>query len=291
MAHKVHHLNCATLCPGTRRLMEGRGSYFAAGKLICHCLLIETNEGLILVDTGFSLQDVTKGLMIDKLMLKTFNARCDPEECAINQIRGLGYQPEEVKHIIVTHLDRDHVGGIKDFPGAQVHLLAEEWAAAMDPSTIAEKWRYSPRDWRHSPNWSLHRVQGETWFGFDSVQVLSDALFEILLIPLVGHSRGHAGVAVSTHEGWLLHCGDAYFHRNEIRQMNWSRPLGIKAIQFLDDVARADRINNQKRLAHLAKMHSHEVRLICSHDEEEFNACCAKYNYSSHYNSHPDKSF
>ena len=29
----------------------------------------------------------------------------------------------------------------------------------------------------------------------------------------LGHTRGHSAVAVRTAEGWLLHCGDAYFSR------------------------------------------------------------------------------
>ena len=35
-------------------------------------------------------------------------------------------------------------------------------------------------------------------------------------MPLVGHSRGHTGIAIHGDEGWLLHCGDAYFHHGEV---------------------------------------------------------------------------
>ncbi len=31
-----------------------------------------------------------------------------------------------------------------------------------------------------------------------------------------GHTLGHAGVAIDTPQGWLLHAGDAYLHRDEL---------------------------------------------------------------------------
>jgi hypothetical protein len=41
---KVHHLNCGTMnSPGA--------------PVICHVLLMETDNGLVLVDSGFGLQD------------------------------------------------------------------------------------------------------------------------------------------------------------------------------------------------------------------------------------------
>ncbi|MGC2038290.1 MAG: MBL fold metallo-hydrolase, partial [Paraburkholderia caledonica] len=55
----VHHLNCISTCPLGRRLMDGRTRSLAErGLLTCHCLLVETTAGLVLVDTGFGLRDV-----------------------------------------------------------------------------------------------------------------------------------------------------------------------------------------------------------------------------------------
>jgi len=45
------------MCPLGGALFDG----FSRGllsHLVCHCLLIETNQGLVLVDTGFGLRDV-----------------------------------------------------------------------------------------------------------------------------------------------------------------------------------------------------------------------------------------
>ena len=43
---------------------------------------------------------------------------------------NLGFSPDDVRHIVLTHLDFDHAGGIEDFPNARVHVLAREREAA-----------------------------------------------------------------------------------------------------------------------------------------------------------------
>lgn len=278
VAYKIHHLNTATLCPGTQRLLNGRGSLIKKGKLVCHCLLVETDEGLVLVDTGFGLQDILHSELADKVSMASLGAIANPEECAITQIKKLGYKPDDVRHIVLTHLDADHAGGIKDFPRALVHVHQNEFIAGMQPITWFEKVRYQPKHWRHQPNWKTHQPIGERWHGFDAVNILSKDLFDILLIPLPGHSRGHSGVAISTTEGWILHCGDAYFSNMEIKSPKPSCPPMLSAVQAMDEVCRADRLFNQQRLRELYQTSQSDIRLICSHDHEEFDACC-------HYNA------
>ncbi|NEU36475.1 MBL fold metallo-hydrolase, partial [bacterium LRH843] len=52
------------------------------------------------------------------------------ELTAIAQVQKLGFSPKDVKHILVSHLDFDHAGGISDFPNATVHILSNEYNAA-----------------------------------------------------------------------------------------------------------------------------------------------------------------
>ena len=88
------------------------------------------------------------------------------------------------------------------------------------------------------------------------------------MIPLAGHSRGHTGIAVRDADGWLLHCGDAYFNRNEIKTPP-SCPPGLSAFQKLMADDGKARIANQERLRELARTHGDEVRLFCAHDPVE----------------------
>jgi hypothetical protein len=67
---------------------------------------------------------------------------------------------------------------------------------------------------------------------------------------------------------WLMHCGDAYFNRNEIKTPH-SCPAGLGAFQkLMADDAKA-RIANQERLRELARSNGNEVRLFCAHDPVE----------------------
>ena len=53
----IHHLNCGTMCPRGARLLAGEGGWLASATTVCHCLLVEGAEGLVLVDTGFGIAD------------------------------------------------------------------------------------------------------------------------------------------------------------------------------------------------------------------------------------------
>ena len=48
------------------------------------------------------------------------------------QVEALGYSARDVRHIVVTHLDPDHAGGLSDFPDAEVHIFRAEHKAAME---------------------------------------------------------------------------------------------------------------------------------------------------------------
>ena len=50
---RVHHLNCGTMRPPGGRLVDGGPGVFRRAEVVCHCLLVETGTGLVLIDTGF----------------------------------------------------------------------------------------------------------------------------------------------------------------------------------------------------------------------------------------------
>ncbi len=67
------------------------------------------------------------------------------------------------------------------------------------------------------------------------------------MVPLPGHTRGHCGVAVETSDGWLLHCGDAYDHKDELAEGR--RPsVGIRLFQR---VAHADRLSAEAQIGRI----------------------------------------
>jgi glyoxylase-like metal-dependent hydrolase (beta-lactamase superfamily II) len=260
---KIHHLNCATLCPPLAKHLIN-----SEGHMVCHCLLIEYDQGLVLVDTGFGLDDIRDPIGRLGLLAKIFiNPLFDPKEAAISQVEALGYKKEDVRHIVVTHLDSDHAGGIPDFPGAEIHVFAPEHQAATHPTTLKEKGRYRPAHFAHQPKWKIHQAEGDTWKGFESVRVLESSLPEVLLIPMTGHSRGHCAVGVKNGDDWLLHCGDAYFYRDE-KRLPPNCPQTLEQFQKIMAIDGAARKSNQSRIRMLAKEHP-EITIFCAHDPAE----------------------
>lgn len=86
-----------------------------------HPFLIESNYGLILCDTGLGL-------------------RTSDDELLIHQnIKKLGFEPEDVKYVLMSHLHKDHTGGMVDFkdgvgrvafPEAEYIIQRGEWETA-----------------------------------------------------------------------------------------------------------------------------------------------------------------
>jgi glyoxylase-like metal-dependent hydrolase (beta-lactamase superfamily II) len=272
---RIHHLNCGSMCPRGGRLFGGTGGPWSVAPMCCHCLLIESRDGLTLVDTGLGVEDIADPKRLGFAFIAAARPRLEVSETALRQVADLGFRPADVRHIVTTHLDLDHAGGLADFPWASVHVFAPELRAALNPPTPMERNRYRAAQLSSVAKWAPVEAGGEDWFGFSSVRALPGGRDDVLLIPLPGHTRGHCGVAVWTGDGWLLHCGDAYFRHAEISPKGGRIPPGLRWLESLVNVDKAARLANQKRLMELAADHTSEVALVCSHDPVELAACRA----------------
>jgi glyoxylase-like metal-dependent hydrolase (beta-lactamase superfamily II) len=197
VAMSLRFLNCFTC-----------NSRFNAWKTGTLCLLVETNQGLALVDTGLGQDDYLYPAPFIQFFRVITQMPYKIEESAVRQVQRLGYKPGDVRHIVLTHMHFDHCGGLPDFPEAQVHLSRAEYEAFMAGPRNFFELAYNRRSIRHRPHWALYEPTGEKWYDFDAIR-LPGFTPEIWLIPLPYHSRGHCGVAIQTETGWHLHCGDA----------------------------------------------------------------------------------
>ena len=278
---RVHHLNCGTDCPVGGALFDGC-STGALARIVCHCLLIETDaHGLVLVDTGYGLRDVAHPHAPEERIPRPWramlNIRLREEETAIRQVEALGFRASDVRHIVATHLDFDHAGGLEDFPAATVHVRAREYDDATRPHRgFVARHRWRPPQLDDVARWCRYGAQGEEWFGFDAVRDLEGLPPEILMVPLPGHTWGHAGVALRGDDGrWLLHAGDAYFYRGEMRGARRRCTPGLRTYQRLMESDADSRMRNQERLRRLSVERRDEVTVTCTHDPVELERCQA----------------
>lgn len=270
---KVHHLDCFSMCPFNRALTtrEGRG-WRERGRLVAHCLLVETARGLVLVDSGVGLDDLRDpAKRIGRAMLALGGPTLAESGTAIRQVERLGYDPKDVTDIVVTHLDFDHAGGLPDFPRAKVHVHGAELDAATARATLMESERYKPWHWAHGPAWERRLPTGDRWMGFEAVRAVTGRDPEVVLIPMHGHTRGHSAVAVRDGERWLVHAGDAYFFRDEVHGETAWCPPGLAFFQRAVAVDDGLRRANQARLRELARDHK-DVTVFSAHDPTEFDA-------------------
>ncbi len=194
---KIRYLNCFTC---NARLP----SHWHTGTL---CLLLETSQSLVLIDTGPGQNDYIHPPGILRTLRTITKVPGGPEETALQQIQKLGYHAQDVSDMILTHMHFDHCGGLPDFPHANVHVHRQEYEAFYGSRRHWTELAYVRQHVAHQPNFVLYEDRSEKWFDFSAIRLPFDP--EIWLVPLFGHTRGHCGVAIWTGEAWLFHVADA----------------------------------------------------------------------------------
>ncbi|MFD5818256.1 MBL fold metallo-hydrolase [Streptomyces sp. NPDC127038] len=259
---KIHHLNCGTMHPpGTH--------------LVCHVLLIETAGSLVLVDSGYGLKDIADPRRRVGPARRFVRPVFDAEETAARQVEKLGFKRADVRHIVLTHFDSDHIGGLADFPDAQVHVTADEARGAVHSPTWRERIRYQRPQWEHGVKLVEHRPDGEHWRGFAAARELDAIAPGIALIALPGHTRGHAAVAVDTSDGWLLHTGDAFYHRG-ILDRRHQVPYALRSMETLVAFDLKKVRANHARLAELYRRGEPDLVIVNAHDPVLFEQVRAR---------------
>lgn len=206
----------------------------------CHCLVVQSENGVVLIDSGIGMHDVADPEhRIGADAINAAGFRFLPDVTAIRQLNSRGIAVSDVTDIVLTHCDSDHVGGLSDFPDALVHVAAEE-----KENLDAGNPRYTPNQFSHGPNWRTYSDDDCELLGMPSRQTKTLANVEIRLVPLFGHTNGHCGVAIHDEGSWILHVGDAYYLRDELTNEN--HPIGELA------KLRAD--NNELRIASLDRL-------------------------------------
>jgi glyoxylase-like metal-dependent hydrolase (beta-lactamase superfamily II) len=260
----VDHLNC-----GSFHLVGG--APVAAGARatgVTHCVLADTGNGLLLVDTGFGLRDCVAPTPFVRLMAALGRRARDPAETAVRQVAQLGYARENVTDIVLTHCHYDHAGGLPDFPAGRVHVYRDEYEALVHPHSASERMPYGREHWAHGPQWVAHSLAGERWFGLPCTPAVDAGAMQFVLVPLPGHTRGHSGVALRLGDTWLLHCGDAYLFHGEVEPDGpfYPRHHRLQRALFGLNPSLRQVGKHAARLRALARAHGDELRLLCSHD-------------------------
>ncbi len=181
-------------------------------------LIRHPTEGPVLFDTGYSPRffEATGRLPYRAYRWLT-PVTCGPHDTVAAQLPALGVLPAEVRQVVISHFDPDHIGGLRDFGAARIVCHAEAWESVRGRrGADALRARILPG---HLPDDIDERLHLVTDFGMDSVAPLSGAhdLFgdgTVLLVGLPGHAPGQMGALIQRPSGgsWLL-AADAIWTR------------------------------------------------------------------------------
>lgn len=135
--------------------------------------------------------------------------RLSPEQELLNQLANFGYQPEDIKLVILSHSHDDHVGGLAYFQHARI-VLSETEMQIIDIITENAFMPVNTRFYEGVTCWESIAYTGEAFGGFEaSFDLLGDG--SMILLPTVGHSEGSQSLWLNMGDYSLLLTGDSLY--------------------------------------------------------------------------------
>ena len=228
--------NSAFVMAPERLFLRG-GAWRRVPLKVRYGFFLHPTVGPVLIDTGYG-PSVTQGTR--SLVLRVYNRVLGPDLVAEGEpetvLRRLGFKPEDVGTIIVTHFHADHVAGLDLFPKARIVAKAEELRTILKQS--------AHKNLRHGvfsellPADLASRVEDvdgvavrEAPFGLGRGRDLfGDG--SVLAMDLPGHAEGHFGLCFVYLPGPLLYAEAAQRCAEELEE---GRRPGFPANLIADD--------------------------------------------------------
>ncbi len=145
--------------------------------------LIDTGDDVILVDTGLPAGTP------EETPDENSPAFTGKDICGYMEALGaLGYRPEQVTKILLTHRHSDHSGELKSFPDAKIYVNEEELSAD---------------ELQGIPNLVPVSFTDGAYYNFPACQKIVDGVF---LIKAKGHTNGNS-IVIAENDGlfYMLH--------------------------------------------------------------------------------------
>ena len=139
--------------------------------------LIDTGNEVILVDTGLP-AGFPDGAPEETAPIYIGKSICD----YMDALAALGYQPEQVTKILLTHKHADHSGELRSFPNAKIYVNAEEIGAD---------------ELKDIPNIVPVAFTDGAYYNFPESQKIADGVY---FIKAKGHTNGNS-LIIAENEG------------------------------------------------------------------------------------------
>jgi glyoxylase-like metal-dependent hydrolase (beta-lactamase superfamily II) len=174
--------------------------------------LIEHPEGLILVDTGETARIAEPGYFTSwhpyfRLAVREW---VRPEEEIDQQLRALGFSPDDVRRVVLTHFHTDHAGGLPHFPDSEILCSRVDFEYSRGFFGTARG--FLPQHW---PEWFSPTLiePTERPFGPFPWSVPLTAAGDVHILPTPGHTPGHLSVALEDGDTVFFFAADASYNQ------------------------------------------------------------------------------
>ncbi|MEZ5571005.1 MAG: N-acyl homoserine lactonase family protein [Halioglobus sp.] len=209
---------------------RGHGEFIQAPIL---AYLIETANGRILYDVGCDYRKINepdfRRRYYENAVFPFGPPQMSEAQRLPNRLAQLGLQPKDVDIVFVGHLHFDHGGGLRDMQHAEIHVHAQELAAAREPADEA----YFEDDFSGNYNWNTKAGEYDLVAGVSAIES-------------PGHTAGHMSMLIELPRGLpILLAGDAADLQENIDDevapgLCWHdrEDMAIASIRKLKEIAR-----------------------------------------------------
>jgi glyoxylase-like metal-dependent hydrolase (beta-lactamase superfamily II) len=204
--YEVYALRYARVERKRRDNFLGGDPHDAAMPMDFFVWLVRAPGTTVMVDTGFNAETAAR---------RQRQLMC----CPVQALAGLGVAPQDVDHVVVTHLHYDHAGNFGLLPRARFHVQDAEMDYATGRCMCLRPLRLA---YEEEDVVTLVRRVYEDRVQFHDGD--SELLPGLQLLKIGGHTKGLQALRVHTRRGWVVLASDAsHYYEN----MNSQRPFPI----------------------------------------------------------------
>jgi glyoxylase-like metal-dependent hydrolase (beta-lactamase superfamily II) len=218
---RLYVLNCGTIDVADISVFSPGVDKGKHKRLTDTCYLIAHPKGTLIWYTGLSdsVAQHKDGVKFED----NFHMRVQKPLAA--QLRDIGYRPEDVNYLGISHMHFDHIGNVGLFPKSTLLMQKEEYAAAFGAD--AAKYGNDPKNYPTLKANPVRQLAGDH-------DVFGDG--RVVIKRLVGHTPGHQSLFLKLPKtgnlllsGDLVHYTKNWEHRR-VPGFNFNQEQSVKAM-------------------------------------------------------------